>query len=1249
MWRRYSYFLAITVAALVVLPAISILNDVDGVEGSDPPTRYGFTVDWDTVAQPSSMAYSVATGDVDGANNDDIAVGLYGSVIIYTNNGGSSISFSLEKTIPLADYYITDLEIVDYDNDGDRDIIALGQSEYKFANDQNQETTITLGSFKVYYIENGDAGFTLDTSDTVNDVVYYCPHWYYFDGKLDLATGDFDKDNDVDAVVVYPEDTDGNTNTGSEGFVVMGFYFDSGSVSHQSLASHSNDNSFLWGHVRVKDMDENGYLDIVYTMGGIGLPDLELQVIFNTAGGFQSTYNAETIPTNSGELGKFSYSLEVGHFSGPSYLDVAVGVNYNAGGQTYGKDGRVWIIKQNNQNQFSLETMGQTFVEYKHFQHRGMAAGRLNDDDQTGGDLICFTKFDTNDDLVIDNFGVSYLRGQTATPAGFTLEKVYDTKKGNLDTDDIRAIALGNFDNDPNNFDDVVFVGSEVQAGFVVFPPNNPPELVSASMSPSPVLNNDEEITTINLTIKDEDGNWDLDKIVLDFTVIGLDEITIEKPTYRNVTLTDIGNYEFALRVPESVAEGNYDIPFEMYDRSDNGKNPQSNDTFLFRVEQYNRGPTIALENRTVYGMEDNTFYVEDIYDWFEDLDGDLLDIKMLNPSGVSVPEISNYVFTARMVNGSKSDPQDWALMIEPEPNAHHKDYDIGNVLLFKASDGVYESQTLELKVKILPVNDLPIIPPQGKPDSDFQYLLEQDDPASVPLLARDPADGDPDGKKLKFYFEYDQPSDSQWLECTEDGILSWDPRNEHVGSHKVTLWVNDSMANVSQVLWFNVSNIIDDPYFVSLSYGNQSYEDIPRSPGETVYEFTVYEHDEFNLTIVADDIDMHIGNQSQIFFRSNLTLGNNAYLEVDEDDPKTAYFHFWAEKKFGFPATVGDREPVETEILITDEWDPEHVISINIMINILNVNDPPKNVTIDMPEEGQVFEHLYRHTFSAGTVLDPDIVYGDNITYQWDFDRSDGFQVDAQGITVKHDFDKAGDFTVTLRVIDGGNNSVEATVNITVKGVKNETDWDNDGMPNDWEDQQGFDKLDKSDGQIDTDGDGWTNLQEYLNRTDPHQLDSDGDGVVDSEDVEPNNPRVWEAREKKEDSSVWIYVVIIIAVILLIILPIILIFYVITSRKRAEEEEEKRRKAEELAASMYEDQDLYADLPQMAQETPEAQKLPEQQEAPPLPQPDEELGDVFEGAGVLPSEKPEIEEAPQEEEKGEETEVSDDLSDLFD
>ena len=48
---------------------------------------------------------------------------------------------------------------------------------------------------------------------------------------------------------------------------------------------------------------------------------------------------------------------------------------------------------------------------------------------------------------------------------------------------------------------------------------------------------------------------------------------------------------------------------------------------------------------------------------------------------------------------------------------------------------------------------------------------------------------------------------------------------------------------------------------------------------------------------------------------------------------------------------------------------------------------------------------------------------------------------------------------------------------------VRRPADWDTDrdGMPDEWEKKRGLDPSDATDGNLDRDGDGYTNLEEYL------------------------------------------------------------------------------------------------------------------------------------------------------------------------
>ena len=57
------------------------------------------------------------------------------------------------------------------------------------------------------------------------------------------------------------------------------------------------------------------------------------------------------------------------------------------------------------------------------------------------------------------------------------------------------------------------------------------------------------------------------------------------------------------------------------------------------------------------------------------------------------------------------------------------------------------------------------------------------------------------------------------------------------------------------------------------------------------------------------------------------------------------------------------------------------------------------------------------------------------------------------------------------------------------LKSLPAPIDSDADGMPDEWEKRYGFDPQDASDTSKDTDNDGYTNIEEYLNGTDPTEF----------------------------------------------------------------------------------------------------------------------------------------------------------------
>lgn len=97
------------------------------------------------------------------------------------------------------------------------------------------------------------------------------------------------------------------------------------------------------------------------------------------------------------------------------------------------------------------------------------------------------------------------------------------------------------------------------------------------------------------------------------------------------------------------------------------------------------------------------------------------------------------------------------------------------------------------------------------------------------------------------------------------------------------------------------------------------------------------------------------------------------------------------------------------------------------------------------------------------------------------------------------------GEFYIAVNSDDGVEFVSADKFKVFVEGGKKmgpKFDGDNDGMPDQWELVYGLDPDDPEDAQIDSDGDGLTNLEEYMALSNPLNPDTDGDGFNDAEEL---------------------------------------------------------------------------------------------------------------------------------------------------
>jgi len=582
--------------------------------------------------------------------------------------------------------------------------------------------------------------------------------------------------------------------------------------------------------------------------------------------------------------------------------------------------------------------------------------------------------------------------------------------------------------------------------------------------------------------------------------------------------------------------------------------------------------------------LEDQAPYtIPDISDFFEDPDGDDL---VFDLGSEIQPEYNSPSGLLKCMY----DDTDHSTKIIPQTNEYGFDQ-----IPVRVYDGATYRVTHKINVTVAPINDAPWIHNTGNEDdwNNNSFLLRQDTRFRTDIDASDVEDD-----TITFSIDFPDMSKNLFEINETSGEIDFTPSNENKGNHKAIISVtdqNETNGESSKTFWFNISNINDPPRFLKI--GKYTIDE-----GINDLVFNMTEHEWLNFTIIATDPDIDIGIQESVFFSSDMSKMNESFFIIeDRVDPTKAEVSFWAHG-VGILCTVPEKGygPQLGKLTVTDSNDHTLKSTINISIGIENVNDPPTRARIDSPENNDTFLEM-EVEFVAGIVTDPDQIYGDELTYVWDFDDSDGINDhDGNGTQPTYIFEENGDYVVTLHIFDSENlTSAYAQVLVHIQGDASGLDADKDGLPNDWEDQWGLDKYnaDGDDGRMgDPDGDGVVNYREMELFTDPLDEDTDGDGVWDGEDEYPGDSKRWKKAEAETDWT-WLIILLVIIAVVLIVLVILVVLVVLVASKRKKEEDEAQAIAEAAAQDEpYGQQELYSDVAQVQQQMPPPQQ--------PVPQP---------------------------------------------
>jgi hypothetical protein len=369
---------------------------------------------------------------------------------------------------------------------------------------------------------------------------------------------------------------------------------------------------------------------------------------------------------------------------------------------------------------------------------------------------------------------------------------------------------------------------------------------------------------------------------------------------------------------------------------------------------------------------------------------------------------------------------------------------------------------------------------------------------------------------------------------------ITFMPTNDNVGTTWVRITVKDKAQTSDWVnVKFVVTNLNDEPEFITI--GSKEYdadEDVVNfigSAGATEDEW-------FNITVVADDIDIKAGAGDKLTFETNITDGqgnddeDSFYINPDPSNPKQALISFYPTNEdvgyLKFNLTVYDGKGGKSKT--------------RVLIEVENVNDPPGEPEITNPKSGNLSFSIVEQINFTGACDDPDLHIPEStekLTYTW---TSNVTEVDlGTGKTIFVDklerlFD-VGYVRITLTVNDKA--GIELSTSLTIKITD---DYDDDGIWDDWEEEFGLNYRDKMDAYGDYDLDGFSNYEEFLGHNGlPDYLDSTN--PYDSND----HPK--KAGEDDDMSWLWMMVGLIIIIIVALV-----IFGMYRKKKKAEEEEDE-------------------------------------------------------------------------------------------
>ncbi len=294
---------------------------------------------------------------------------------------------------------------------------------------------------------------------------------------------------------------------------------------------------------------------------------------------------------------------------------------------------------------------------------------------------------------------------------------------------------------------------------------------------------------------------------------------------------------------------------------------------------------------------------------------------------------------------------------------------------------------------------------PEGESvqDSFILHILEQNDP---PLFNSTPPDEVNENANYSYSIEvYDMDTKGLIISLEEgpddmvlaDNQLYWIPGDHDVGQHNVSLSVTDGANKTFQNFSVRVNNVNDAPTITPLGAREVLIGEV------------------LNVTVMALDADMEFDDSEKLTFTDDTGL-----FDIDYEKGSIYYQPHWTQ--------VGS---YSVEIVVSDRLGTQAKMDFTLNVSYpLGMDDP--EIVIMSPDGTISIAAGEPVSMSAG-------IENDEVSDNWNFTWSVDGDVIGYGLEFTYTFQKAGEFRLEVKAIDG-TGEVEDHMDITVVKARKES-----------------------------------------------------------------------------------------------------------------------------------------------------------------------------------------------------------------